>query len=180
MSYVPYVVQARRGDFGGFALLAGFLLAVACATPPPEAPAGRPGPTAEPSTLDAGATYAATQPCEVTTPPRDAGARANPRADGGVNGSLPAAAIQRTVREGFGVFRLCYERGLARNSRLAGQVNTKFVIETDGSVRDSHLACTSLPDDIAVACVVEGFRRLHFPSPDGGVVTVGFPIIFNP
>jgi hypothetical protein len=37
-----------------------------------------------------------------------------------------------------------------------------------------------LPDDEAVTCVVEAFRSLHFPPPDGGLVTVVYPITFEP
>jgi hypothetical protein len=37
-----------------------------------------------------------------------------------------------------------------------------------------------MPDDIAVDCVVGEFGKLQFPAPEGGMVTVVYPIMFNP
>src|SRR5262249_36840059 len=49
-------------------------------------------------------------------------------------GSLPPELIQRTVRQNFGRFRMCYEDGLRRSPSLAGRVAVRFVIGRDGSV----------------------------------------------
>jgi hypothetical protein len=35
-------------------------------------------------------------------------------------------------------------------------------------------------DNAVVACVVRGFGTIRFPAPEGGIVTVVYPIIFNP
>ena len=37
-----------------------------------------------------------------------------------------------------------------------------------------------MPDRASVACVVRGFGNLSFPQPEGGIVTVVYPIIFSP
>ena len=39
---------------------------------------------------------------------------------------------------------------------------------------------SDLPDQGVVGCVVRGFGNLSFPQPEGGIVTVVYPIIFNP
>ena len=39
---------------------------------------------------------------------------------------------------------------------------------------------SELPDQGVVSCVVRGFGNLSFPQPEGGIVTVVYPIIFNP
>jgi hypothetical protein len=39
---------------------------------------------------------------------------------------------------------------------------------------------SDLPDAAVVKCVVDGFRKLQFPKPEGGIVTVVYPIVFNP
>jgi hypothetical protein len=39
---------------------------------------------------------------------------------------------------------------------------------------------SDLPDQSVVQCVVRGFGNLSFPQPEGGMVTVVYPIIFNP
>lgn len=88
--------------------------------------------------------------------------------------------IQRIVRGNFGALRACYEQGLGRNRDLAGRVLTTFIIDRDGTVREARDAGSDLPDATVVACVVAGFRPMRFPAPDGGIVTVQYPIIFRP
>jgi hypothetical protein len=106
--------------------------------------------------------------CAAQTPP------ARP-----VNGRLPPAVIQRIVRSRFGQFRACYEKGLAADPNLHGLVKVKFVIDTDGNVPMVADDDSDLPDANVVACVVKGFGALRFPQPEGGVVTVVYPIMFN-
>jgi hypothetical protein len=36
-----------------------------------------------------------------------------------------------------------------------------------------------LPDSEVVSCVVGAFYGLSFPSPEGGVVRVSYPIVFS-
>jgi hypothetical protein len=97
-----------------------------------------------------------------------------------VNGRLPPEVIQRIVRQNFGRFRLCYENGMRTNPNLAGRVAVKFVIDRSGAVSTSSDGGSDLPDQGVVQCVVRGFGNLSFPQPEGGIVTVVYPIIFNP
>ena len=97
-----------------------------------------------------------------------------------VNGRLPPEVIQRIVRQNFGRFRLCYENGLRTNPNLQGRVAIKFVIDRSGSVSTASDGGSDLPDQSVVQCVVRGFGNLSFPQPEGGIVTVVYPIIFNP
>jgi hypothetical protein len=97
-----------------------------------------------------------------------------------VNGRLPAEVIQRIVRQNFGRFRLCYENGLRTNPNLQGRVAVKFVIDRSGSVSTASDGGSDLPDQGVVGCVVRGFGNLSFPQPEGGIVTVVYPITFNP
>ena len=96
------------------------------------------------------------------------------------NGRIPAEVIQRIVRQNFGRFRLCYEAGLRGNPSLTGRVSTKFVIGRDGAVMQASDAGSDMPDQNVVACVVRSFNALSFPSPEGGVATVTYPIILTP
>jgi hypothetical protein len=97
-----------------------------------------------------------------------------------VNGRLPPEVIQRIVRQNFGRFRLCYENGLRTNPNLQGRVAVKFVIDRSGAVSTAQDGGSDLPDQGVVSCVVRGFGNLSFPQPEGGIVTVVYPIIFNP
>ena len=97
-----------------------------------------------------------------------------------VSGRLPPEVIQRIVRQNFGRFRLCYENGLRSNPRLQGRVTAKFVIDRTGAVATTGDGGSDLPDQAVIACVLRGFGNLSFPQPEGGVVTVIYPIAFAP
>lgn len=97
-----------------------------------------------------------------------------------VSGRLPPQIIQRIVRQNHGRFRLCYERGLGGNPSLSGRVNVRFVIGRNGAVSNASNAGSTLPNSDVVACVVRSFYGLSFPKPEGGMVTVSYPIAFSP
>jgi hypothetical protein len=96
-----------------------------------------------------------------------------------VSGRLPPEVIQRIVRQNFGRFRLCYESGLRNNPNLQGRVSVRFIIGRDGRVSNVGGA-GDLPDSGVVSCVTRAFYGLSFPSPDGGIVQVSYPIVFTP
>ncbi|HEX2878083.1 MAG TPA: AgmX/PglI C-terminal domain-containing protein, partial [Polyangiaceae bacterium] len=109
-------------------------------------------------------------------------------------GRLPPEVIQRIVRQNYAAFRTCYEKGLARNANLEGMVIAKFVIESDGKVRKvtwlprpkkktsprPDSPGTTLPDRKVIDCIINGYKSLEFPQPEGGIVTVVYPIRFSP
>lgn len=97
-----------------------------------------------------------------------------------VSGRLPPEVIQRIVRQNFGRFRMCYEKGLAQNPNLTGRVAVRFVINGDGAVSNAANGNSDLPDSSTVSCVVSSFYSLSFPAPENGVVTVVYPIFFEP
>lgn len=96
------------------------------------------------------------------------------------SGRLPAEVIQRIVRQNFGRYRFCYEQGLRQNPNLAGRVAVKFVIGRDGGVSQVANGGSDMPDGNVVSCVVRSFYGLSFPQPDNGIVTVTYPIMFQP
>ncbi len=97
-----------------------------------------------------------------------------------VSGRLPAEVIQRTVRQNFGRFRQCYELGLRTNPNLQGRVTARFVIGRDGAVSNVSVGGSDLPDAQVASCVASSFYGLSFPSPEGGIVTVSYPILLTP
>jgi hypothetical protein len=99
----------------------------------------------------------------------------------GVSGRIPPETIQRIVRQNFGRFRLCYERGLLKNPVLAGRVATRFYITAEGHVVAPSNDGADLPDVDVVACVTRAFADLVFPRERGdSTVTVVYPITFSP
>ena len=97
-----------------------------------------------------------------------------------VNGRLPPEVIQRIVRQNQGRFRACYTDGLSRNPSLEGRVSVRFVIGRDGTVSNVANGGSDLPDPKVVACVERVFERMTFPQPEGGIVTVSYPLMFSP
>jgi hypothetical protein len=97
-----------------------------------------------------------------------------------VSGRLPPEVIQRIVRQNYGRFRMCYEQGLSRNPNLEGRVQVRFVIGRDGSVSNVQNGGSDLPDSGVVSCVISAYYGLSFPQPEGGIVTVVYPIMFQP
>jgi hypothetical protein len=119
-------------------------------------------------------------------------------------GRLDPAVIQRIVRSDFDAMKACYADGLRRNPHLTGKISTRFVIERDGHVSSAadadntppaneierHLrdappsisapAAPRFPDPAVTSCVVARFAELKFPEPEGGIVTVVYPVIFSP
>jgi len=97
-----------------------------------------------------------------------------------VSGRLPPEVIQRIVRQNFGRFRLCFENGLRNNPNLQGRVSVRFVIGRDGAVSQVQNGGSDMPDGGVVSCTVRAFYGLSFPQPEGGIVTVTYPIMFSP
>lgn len=97
-----------------------------------------------------------------------------------VNGRLPPEVIQRIVRQNYGRFRLCYENGLRSNPNLQGRVGVRFVIGRDGAVSNVSNGGSDLPDASVIQCVIRAYYGLSFPQPEGGIVTVVYPIMFSP
>jgi Ca-activated chloride channel family protein len=97
-----------------------------------------------------------------------------------VNGRLPPEVIQRIVRQNFGRFRVCYEGGLRNNPKLEGRVSVRFVIGRDGNVSSTGNGGSDLPDSAVVSCVERAISGLSFPQPEGGIVTVVYPVLFSP
>ncbi len=97
-----------------------------------------------------------------------------------VSGHIPAEVIQRIVRQNYGRFRQCYEMGLRTNPNLTGRVSARFVIGRDGAVTNASNGGGDLPDSAVTSCVISAFYGLSFPAPDGGIVTVTYPIMLVP
>jgi outer membrane biosynthesis protein TonB len=104
--------------------------------------------------------------------------------DGGgtpmINGRLMPEAVQRVVRQNFGRLRACYESGLVRDPGLEGRVSVKFVIDREGAVAMAMpWSDTTLPDASVARCVSKAYESMSFPRPEGGIVTVVYPVMFT-
>ena len=117
-------------------------------------------------------------PCERQCDEGGAGRREFGRR--GEIGRLAPEVIQAIVRDRYAAMKDCYETGLRSNPNLQGRVSTHFVIDVDGTVSNVSNESSTLPDPQTVRCVLDVFSELCFPSPEGGIVTVVYPIMFSP
>jgi hypothetical protein len=97
-----------------------------------------------------------------------------------VSGRLPPEVVQRIVRQNFGRFRACYQQALLASPNLAGRVTIRFVIATNGSTKGATVLSSDLENAAMESCVAAAFEGLSFPMPEGGVVTVTYPLSFSP
>jgi hypothetical protein len=95
-------------------------------------------------------------------------------------GHLEPVEIQKVVRENFGPMRECYDKGLATDATLEGKVVMRFAIDREGKVSAVGLGELTLPRCDVARCVRDTFWKLQFPKPEGGIVTVVYPIRFSP
>jgi hypothetical protein len=78
-------------------------------------------------------------------------------------------------------FTACYQNGLRNNPNLQGRVVVKFVIDPSGAVKTASDGGGDLPDPQVVQCIVRAVKdNLSFPQPEGGVVTVVYPLTLSP
>jgi hypothetical protein len=190
--------DARRQNLALAAVIAVALCGAGVATAATSSSSPRP-PRVEESVVHDPPPPVTTPPPAATPfspPPFAAASGQGPRLGGGHNGQsrqvvkeghmtvsggqLAPDVIRRIVRMNFGRFRLCYEQGLRASSTLSGVVNVRFVIGRDGSVTTVRDDGSTLPDQGVVRCVVRAFQNFAFPAPEGGVVTVLFPIELRP
>jgi hypothetical protein len=141
----------------------------------PPAPARAPAGQTAPSALPAGGVASPQPPGPVVPAPASRGADGQP-----VNGRLAPVLIQKEVRAHYGTMRTCYEDGLRANLDLKGRVVAKFVIDRNGAVAMVADGGSTMPDPQVIECVLRAFAALKFPQPEGGMVTVVYPIQFNP
>ncbi len=97
-----------------------------------------------------------------------------------VSGRLPPEIIQRIVRQNFGRFRLCYEKGLRENPDLHGRMAMRIVIQSDGQVASATVADRGDIGPSVAACVARSMYGLSFPAPSAGSVTIVYPLTFSP
>jgi hypothetical protein len=120
--------------------------------------------------------------CGGESPPAPGAVAPVPPVAPDAEGDLAPALIAQVVRRDLLGLRQCYQEGLRTNRRLRGTVATRFVIARDGHVERavSEGRAGAFPDPRVSDCVVARFRRLVFPPPDGGHVTVVYPLDFSP
>lgn len=97
-----------------------------------------------------------------------------------VQGQIDRDAVAAVINEHVGEMRGCYERALLRDPNVGGgKVSLEWTIAADGSVAEVRTKSSTLRNAAVVSCLLDLVRGLRFPKPQGGVVIVGYPILFD-
>lgn len=93
-----------------------------------------------------------------------------------VSGRLPPDVIRAVMREQLGRFRECYET--LPPPRPVVMSALEFTIGAKGNVTAGHVKSEASPE--LGQCLERVMLALHFPAPEAGEVTVGYPMQFAP
>lgn len=97
-------------------------------------------------------------------------------AESGASGRLPAERIEAVVRAAHPAFGDCYDA--LPDPKPSVRIELHFTIGRDGRVSEGHIDAERAPK--LGKCAEPILRRLQFPKPEGGIVTVVYPIDFSP
>jgi len=89
-------------------------------------------------------------------------------------------AVHRRVRQVQRPIRGCYRQVLKLIHTVRGDVDVEITVAPDGHVVRARAARDTTKSTSLVSCILAVFRRLHFPRPPGGQVTLRYPFRFAP
>jgi hypothetical protein len=98
--------------------------------------------------------------------------------DADAKGDLDKAIIRRYIRRDFQKLRYCYEKELLTDKRLGGTVTAEFTIAENGKVRSS--TASGMKNTNVETCIASVIKRIEFPKPIQGTVSVKYPMTFQP
>ena len=92
--------------------------------------------------------------------------------------------IQEAVRSAKPALRECYEGWLQAMPELKGKVTMAFEIEHEegeaaARVTRSEITSSELDQPILEGCIINAFSGLHFEPPEGGKLSVKYPLYFD-
>ncbi len=96
-----------------------------------------------------------------------------------VKGQLSKELIDKEVRRHRPQISFCYNAQLTRKPDLSGKVTLQWIIRLDGSVTNAKIKSSSLDSTDAESCMVRALGGWRFPKPEGGVVEVEYPFVFD-
>ena len=97
-----------------------------------------------------------------------------------VQGSIDRDLVAKVINEKVSEMRGCYERAMLRDPNLgAGKVLLEWTIDGRGDVSEVRTKTATLKSPEVVSCLLDLLRTLKFPRPNGGVVIVSYPVLFN-
>lgn len=96
-----------------------------------------------------------------------------------IGGKISEGSVARLFRRKQSAIKTCYERTLKINSKAQGKIKLLIVIGTTGQVQSVRVTQNETGDSQLAACIVSKIRIWHFPRPQGGTVTLMYPILLQ-
>lgn len=96
----------------------------------------------------------------------------------GLMGHIDRVDIQPVIERSWDRVQSCYSGGIGKLRYVGGQMELKFRVARDGSVKHVHVARGTLGAWPVEKCVLEIARAMSFPKPKGGEAEFSFPIDF--
>ncbi|MDX9720206.1 MAG: AgmX/PglI C-terminal domain-containing protein [Myxococcota bacterium] len=96
-----------------------------------------------------------------------------------VEGSLDQSAVQAVINENLGKIQRCYETALIGNTSLSGKITFDWTVGSSGKVTEAREVSSTLGDPKVSACIIGVIKKMKFPKPTGGDVTIRYPFMFK-
>ena len=97
-----------------------------------------------------------------------------------VDGKVDKKGVAATIRRRQDAFQACYETALRANSKLQGKLVIEFTIGDGGKVTDARVVKDGLGSAEVASCVLATMKRIRFPAPSDGEVTISNSFVFQP
>lgn len=175
-----------------------FLVGCGAASPAPASPppTGAPGPSAEaaPSSLSLhqdppgrgsskASDSAAPEAPRANAPEKDKkaiGRAAVSSTDAPLQSAITQDQVMYQVGKSSEMFNKCYSLGAGASKSWRAKVTVKATVGPSGNVGSAEVLSSTAKNPKVDACVVESFKKLHFPRAEGsGTTTFTFPLSFD-
>ena len=94
-------------------------------------------------------------------------------------GALSKGDVYKEINRHMGKIRMCYERELMNDPKLAGKITFDWTVKTNGSVSSVREKSSSLGSAKVSSCIRGVIQGMKFPKPKGGEVQISYPFIFS-
>lgn len=97
-----------------------------------------------------------------------------------LDGEIDQKGVKRALSRRKAAFKQCYESALKSNSKLKGKLVIEFTINGRGRVTKARVVKDTVGSSEVAKCVVKAMKRVKFPKPEDGDVTISNSFVFQP
>jgi hypothetical protein len=92
---------------------------------------------------------------------------------------LPRSTVDRSIRERYGFFRVCYEKALADDEHLRASVELTITVDAAGAPQRIQRSDDAKTPAAFADCILASARKFRFPSPAKRAASVTVSILFK-